>query len=141
MNHEETIRNLFEAANRKDLQAVAESYAPLAVAHDPGYPKPLTGREAIRKDFEAFFLKGMPDAKMNIISMMSKSSTVVAECAFKGTHTGPLETPDGTVPATNKQIELRIAIFYAGFNEKGQITEERRYYDMAGLMRQLGLMK
>lgn len=141
MNPEQTIRNLVKAANKHDLKTVGETYASVAIAHDPGYPKPLKGREAILKDYEVFFVKGMPDARFRIISIMSKGNKVAAELAFKGTHTGPLETPEGTVEATNKQVDFQIGIFYVRFNAKGQIAEERRHYDMAGVMRQLGLMK
>lgn len=141
MKPEDTIRNLVKAANKHDLKAIAEAYAPGAIAQDPGYPKPLKGREAILKDYEVFFVKGMPDAKFRIISIMSKGNKVAVEFEFGGTHAGPLETPEGTIQATNKQVNFRIGIFYVRFNTKGQIAEERRHYDMAGVMRQLGLMK
>lgn len=83
----------------------------------------------------------MPDATFRNISMISKGNKVAAEFAFKGTHTGPLETPDGTIPATNKHVDFQLGFFYVRFNAKGQIAEERRRYDMAGFMRQVGLIK
>jgi len=40
---------------------------------------------------------------------------------------------------TNKPVEFRGAVFVRT-NSDGLITEEHRYFDMAGLMGQLGLM-
>jgi ketosteroid isomerase-like protein len=42
-----------------------------------------------------------------------------------------------TVPATNKKIEMRVA-FVDSFKD-GKIWRERAYYDLAGLMQQLGV--
>ena len=57
-----------------------------------------------------------------------------------GTHTGPLETPTGEqIPPTNKRIDLKGAVF-GRLNERGEIVEERRYYDVGTMLRQLGLV-
>jgi hypothetical protein len=63
---------------------------------------------------------------------------VAVEVEMRGTHTGPLSFPDGEVPATGKPVSLQIAAFIA-IDGKGLATENRRYYDVAGLLRQLGL--
>jgi predicted ester cyclase len=110
------------------------------VAYDPMYPEPLRGRDAIRKDTATFF-KGFPDVRFEIISTIEKDDRNGAdEIRMTGTHTGPLETPTGEELApTNKRVELKGSAF-ARLNERGEIVEERRYYDVATFLRQLGLM-
>jgi hypothetical protein len=45
----------------------------------------------------------------------------------------------GTIPATNMQMDLPFAVFVR-IGADGLITEERRYFDLAGMLGQLGLM-
>ena len=50
-----------------------------------------------------------------------------------------MEGPGGTIPPTNKRVEIPFAAFVS-LDSSGLVTEERRYYDMAGMMMQLGLV-
>jgi steroid delta-isomerase-like uncharacterized protein len=138
--YEETSRKAADAFNKHDLDALANLYAEDAVAYDPMYPEPLRGRAAIRKDAATFF-KGFPDIRYEIISTIEKDARNGAdEVRMTGTHTGPLETPTGEeLPPTNKRVELRGGAF-TRLNERGEIVEERRYYDVATVLRQLGVM-
>ncbi len=78
---------------------------------------------------------------MEISNVIENDDSLGAgEIRMTGTHTGPLATPTGgEVPPTNKRIEVKGAGFVR-LNEKGEILEERRYYDVGALLRQLGLM-
>jgi steroid delta-isomerase-like uncharacterized protein len=138
--YEETSRKAADAFNKHDLDALAKLYAEDAVAYDPMYPEPLRGRAAIRKDAATFF-KGFPDIHYEIIGTIAKDDRNGAdEVRMTGTHTGPLETPTGQeLPPTNKRVELKGAAF-TRLNERGEIVEERRYYDVATVLRQLGVM-
>jgi predicted ester cyclase len=55
-----------------------------------------------------------------------------------GTHTGPLESPTGTIAPTHKKVQgygvqlLRV--------ENGKIVEARLYFDQLDQMNQLGLI-
>jgi predicted ester cyclase len=61
------------------------------------------------------------------------------EVTGRGTHKGQLEGPGGPIEPTNKSVDFRGAMF-GRTNSDGLITEERRYFDMAGIMGQLGLL-
>ncbi len=137
---EEASRKLAKAITGHDLDALAMVYASDAVAYDPMYPEPLRGREAIKKDTADLF-RAFPDVRFGISSIVEKDDGLGAgEVRLTGTHTGPLATPTGgEVPPTNKRIELKGAAFVR-LNEKGEIVEERRYYDVGTFLRQLGLM-
>ena len=137
---EEVSRNLAKAITAHDLDALAKVYASDAVAYDPMYPAPLKGREAIKKDSADFF-RAFPDLRFDISNVIEKDDgSGAGEVVMTGTHTGPLATPTGgEVPPTNKRIELKGAAF-GRLNEKGEIVEERRYYDVGTILRQLGIM-
>jgi steroid delta-isomerase-like uncharacterized protein len=138
--YQDTSRKLADTFTKHDLDALAKLYAEDAVAYDPMYPEPLRGRAAIRKDAATFF-RGFPDIRFEIISTIEKNEREGAdEVRLTGTHTGPLETPTGQdLPPTNRRVELRGAAF-ARLNERGEIVEEHRYYDVASVLRQLGVM-
>lgn len=137
MSAKETLKKTFEAFNRQDAKAFAALYAPDAVASDPQYSEPLRGREAIRKDIEDFFAS-FPDVQATTSNLLASGDTVACEMELSGTNKGPIVTPTGTLAATNRQIKMPGSRFIR-VNEQGLIVECRRYFDMAGLMRQLGL--
>lgn len=138
--YQDASRKFADTFNKHDLDELAKLYATDAVAYDPMYPEPLRGRDAIRKDTATFF-KGFPDVRLEIISTIEKDDRNGAdEIRMTGTHTGPLETPTGEeLTPTNKRVELKGSAF-SRLNERGEIVEERRYYDVATFLRQLGLM-
>ncbi len=135
---EDTLKKLTTAMNGHEAKAVSALYADDAVAYDPFYPEPLRGRQAIEDD-AASFIKGFSDIHMEAPSVFEKDDrNGAAEIRFTGTHDGPLTTPMGDIPATNKKMDLRGGGFVK-LNEGGQIVEERRYYDSGQMMKQLGL--
>jgi steroid delta-isomerase-like uncharacterized protein len=134
----EMNKEFVRVTGRHDADAAAKLYSPKAVVYDPQYPEPLRGEQAIRKDFEDFF-RAFPDLKFEILSELEKSATEgAAEFRFTGTHKGPLAGPQGEIAPTNKRIEMRGASFYR-VGSDGKITEERRYYDLATILGQLGI--
>ena len=59
----------------------------------------------------------------------------VAEGRFLGTHTGDLQSPQGTIPASGNQIEVRFADYFKASG--GRITDRRTYWDQVEMMTQL----
>ena len=137
--YQDASKKFADVFNKHDLDGVAELYASDAIAYDPMYPEPLRGRDAIRKDTATFF-RGFPDIRLEIINTIEKDDRTGAdEIRLTGTQTGPLETPTGQeLPPTNKRVEMRGGAF-TRLNDRGEIVEERRYYDVGTLLRQLGL--
>jgi steroid delta-isomerase-like uncharacterized protein len=78
-----------------------------------------------------------PDAKAEITNQVSEGDRVVTEVTFRGTHTGPLAGPMGTTPPTGKRTELSMAI--VSWFRNGKVRREHSYFDLAGLMQQLGV--
>jgi steroid delta-isomerase-like uncharacterized protein len=137
---QDTTKKLADAYTKHDVDAVTKLYASDAVAYDPMYPEPLRGRDAIRKD-AAGYIRAFPDLRFEILTAIEKDErTGAGEVRLTGTHTGPLEAPTGEqIPPTNKRTDLRGAAFVK-LNDRGEIVEERRYYDVGTMLRQLGIV-
>jgi steroid delta-isomerase-like uncharacterized protein len=138
MVNEETVRKAIDAWNSHDVEAILSVFAPSAVIHDPFYPEPIVGREAIRRDAESF-LGAFPDVRFTPQRLLTEGDRAGFEYMMTATHKGPLATARGTVQPTNRRIELRGLIFWS-YNARGLITEVRRYHDLAVVMAQLGLV-
>ena len=137
MTAQEVVHKNLDAFNHHDMNAFVSSYATNAVAYDPQYTENLSGREAICKDAEDFIL-AFPDIQAKVIRIIGTGDTVAIEMEMSGTHTGPLISPDGTIPATNRSLAMRIGRFIR-IDSQGAITEDNRYYDTSGIAQQLGL--
>jgi steroid delta-isomerase-like uncharacterized protein len=137
MSGRDIAREIADAFNRRDADAIAEHYAEDAVVHDPQYPEPLRGREAIRQDMDAWF-RSFPDVHGKVQSVLGDDDRYAFEFAMTGTHQGPLATPSGEFPPTGRRIESAVGLF-GRVNGDDKIVEERRYYDQAALAEQLGM--
>lgn len=114
-----------EAFNRHDVNALSRLYDDEAELADPWYPEPLKGREAIREDAENLFT-AFPDLRGEIFGQTGSGDTIALEVRLSGTQTGPLTTPRGGVPPSNKRMTL-IGASFRRFSEHGLVLEERRY--------------
>jgi steroid delta-isomerase-like uncharacterized protein len=79
----------------------------------------------------------MPDSKATFTSETASGNTVVLEMTWRGTHKGPLKTPAGDIPATGKPFEMRACQVIDVVNDK--VKSVRHYFDMGGLLKQLGV--
>ena len=107
----------------------------------PGGGPPTMGRQ--NHDLEAVeFFKTFPDQHLinnpyKIFFGQGNYTCTVAD--FSGTMKGPMKGPGGkTIPPTNKSFHLEFCTV-AHWNEKGEILEERLFYDLVGMMKQIGL--
>jgi steroid delta-isomerase-like uncharacterized protein len=139
MATDDVIGTQFEAFNQHDAAAFAACYAADAVIDDPQFPEPLEGSSAITKDIDDWF-RSFPDITAQLTRRIVQGDAYAADWSMTGTHNGPLVTPDGQVPPTGKPLRLTI-VTIGRVGADGHIVEERRSYDLAGVMSQLGLMQ
>jgi steroid delta-isomerase-like uncharacterized protein len=137
MSANDSYARAVEGFNKGDTRVFAAVYAANAIVHDPLYPQPLKGRDAIEQD-SVDVRRAFPDARFTLRSVLEAGETAAVEYSFSGTHSGPLALPDGEVPATGKALSSDGAVF-SRLNAQGEVVEERRYYDVAGMLTQLGL--
>jgi len=55
---------------------------------------------------------------------------------WKGVHTGPLQTPTGIIPASNKPVEMPASQVIQV--EGGKIKSALHYFDMLTMLAQIG---
>jgi steroid delta-isomerase-like uncharacterized protein len=134
-----TLQTQFDAMNKHDPAKFVSVYHPKAEVFDPMAPDLLRGHDAIRKDMEEF-IRAFPDLEVDIERAVEKDDTAAYEITMKGTHTGPLVSPTLELAPTNRKVKVGGGIFVR-FDPDGRIVEERRYYDAAGLLGQLGVLE
>lgn len=121
-----------------DADVFEQVYAENAVAHTPDLGV-LTGRANVVK-YLTGFTTAFPDAHFELLGTHEAGDVAIDEGYFLGTHTGPLEMPDGqVVEPTGK--ELRIRECDVAVVADGQIVEHRFYYDQMEFALQLGLIE
>ena len=136
---QDTIRTQTDAWNSRDAARIAAGYA----AGVLGDRVLTTQRFWICRivDYDAGdFFAAFPDSRVRIERAIGQGDTAVYEGTMTGTHTGALAFPTGLVPATNRPVELKIAGIIT-VDDTGIITSENRYYDVMGMLAQLGLLQ
>jgi steroid delta-isomerase-like uncharacterized protein len=118
-----------------DAEGIAALFAEDGVFIDPSGEH--RGRDAIIQYWEGFF-QAFPDMRGQDDFSAESGDTVMNEWSATGTHSGPLEGPEGTIPATGKEMTMRGAD--AITVRDGLIQSHRAYFDQLGFMIQLGLI-
>lgn len=138
MTGEELARRYVDTFNNRDVDAWVALFAEDAVTHDPFFPEPSKGREAIR-NVEDAVLRAFPDMQwQQLRPAIDVGDRVAVELAVHGTNNGPLEMPDGELPATGRPITFETGVFWV-VGPDGLISEERSYFDATGVAAQLGI--
>ena len=119
---------------------IVKAYAGCVVRW-PNQP-PTHGIEAHEQEALAFF-KTFPDQHLvnnPYKTMIAQGDWTCTIAEFTGTMTGPMTMADGTVIApTNKSFKVDFCTV-AHWNEKGEIVEENLFYDLMGMLEQIGVM-
>ena len=131
------VRDLYDAFNDHDLDRVAamvtQDFELVDFAADG---QSFRGPEGFRQWLQ-IFLTAAPDAKVEVTNVVAAGDWVFSEHIGRGTHTGPLVGPAGTIPPTGRRIELPIGELFR--IEDNKIALIHAYYDGATMMRQLGV--
>ena len=125
---------LVTAFNNNDWDAYRQNLTADSVYDEVGTSRKLEGVEAVVEALKGW-KEAFPDVKGTIGNTMSTGNTAVLEVSWTGTHTGPLQGPTGTIPATGKQQTTRSG-WVLDF-DGGKLKQSRHYFDMLSLMQQL----
>ena len=88
------------------------------------------------EQFGRAFKSALADARMEIVKTVESGEEVFVEGRFRGTHTADLVSPQGTIPASGKKLDLPYADYFRVKN--GKIVEHHVFWDQVGMMAQLG---
>ena len=128
-------RKQIDAFNTGDWEQLRASLAADSLYNELGTQRKIEGPEKIVELFKAW-KTAFPDAVGTVTSAMASGNKAALELTWKGTHTGPLETAEGTIPASGKHQETPAAVFFTFDGDK--IKESRHYFDSMTLLKQIG---
>jgi SnoaL-like polyketide cyclase len=141
MDAGENLRNmkkLDDSWNAQDLETFRRYHSKDCIVRWPNQP-PTHGREGHEQEAIAFFKKFPDQHLVNPYKiMLGQGEWTCTVADFTGTMKGPMIMPDGTVvPPTNKSFHMDFCTV-ARWNEEGEIVEENLFYDLMGMLKQIG---
>ena len=133
---QDVIERWLEAWNSHDPEAVSEMYIEDAISRDMGRDMALMGRGAIAESLTAY-MEAFPDItwKVSRFGVDAERRTVYLEWHAVGTQEGPYHG----IPATGRSVEVDGCIVF-NLTADGRIISDIGYWDVASMLRQLGLM-
>jgi steroid delta-isomerase-like uncharacterized protein len=128
-------RKQIEAFNAGDWEQLRAMLASDARYDELGTQRKIEGREMIVELYKGW-KTAFPDATGTVTSAVASGDKAALEITWQGTHTGPLESAEGTIPASGKHQETPAACFFTFEGDK--IKESRHYFDSLTLLKQIG---
>ena len=128
-------REAVEAFNAGDWKRTKAIMTPDYVSNEVGTGRRIQGPEEVVAALKGW-KKAMPDVKGTVTKALASGNTVTLQVTWEATHTGPLEGPSGTIPASGKRQVTPAAWILTFKGEK--IKESDHYFDMLSLLTQIG---
>ncbi len=133
-----TARGIVEAFNANDWDGFRNLMTKDAVYDEVGTSRTIEGVDPIIEAMKAW-KEAMPDVKGTVDNAAPTDNGVVLEVTWRGTHTGPLAGPEGSIPATGKSQTTRASWVMEFDGPKHK--RSRHYFDMLSFMKQLGVIE
>ena len=132
---EKVARGIVDAHSAGDWAAAKELLAADSVYEEYGTQRRIEGSDAMVVALQGW-KTAFPDVKGTVNKALTSGNSVAIEVTWRGTHAGPLETPNGSVAASGKAFAL--VTFWAIDVENGKIQNSRHYFDILTLLQQIG---
>jgi ketosteroid isomerase-like protein len=130
----ELVQQHYDHVASGDLDAAVAAFDPDVETVTPSGT--LKGVEEFRALGETF-RTAMEGMRHDIVRSFEVGDTIIVESIFSGRHTGPMVTPDGTIPPSGNQVSFAYADFLQA--RDGKWVSHRIYWDNLTLMAQLGV--
>jgi steroid delta-isomerase-like uncharacterized protein len=126
--------------NAKDWSKFSNCYSENATAEqvDMGFAAIAGRNDVIEKNAKPFagaFPDGVGELQLTLVNGNNIASVVL----FRGTHSGPLVGPTGTLPPTNKKVGFLVGQSVELTEDGRAALHERLYYDAGSMLGQLGV--
>ena len=129
------VRELFDAWNVHDANAIARFYTSGATVRDSTEPTMAASGSAAIVARARMILSGFSDAKLEVLTISVDGNRACVEWRFSGTHDGDFVG----VSATTRSVD-NIGASVSEFDESGRIVSETDYWDVARFLRQTGVL-
>jgi steroid delta-isomerase-like uncharacterized protein len=127
------VERLVEAWNSHDVEQVMALYAPEYQEEDVGQPAPSRGLESVRRSVRRY-LTAFPDMQLTLDDVLVQGNRAAFLWTLTGTHRGGLMN----IPPSGRPVRVRGTTLLTV--EAGKITRNVRIWDMAGMLRAIGLL-
>lgn len=122
-----------QAWNSHDIEKVLSFYSLEYIADDVSQASLLRGHEGLRTMLESYW-RAFPDLEFAVTDMVIEGSRVATAWVAAGTHHGTIMN----IPPTGQKVEVRgISIIDV---EDGLIVRGQYIWDLAGMLRHMGLL-
>ncbi len=105
------------------------------VSADPRFrinDAPLNSREAVAEFYQGMF-EGFPDLEIEVTNRFVTDDAIILEVILRGTHDGIW----AGIPPTGRRVEVPACAIYT-FDGDEKIKEERAYFDVSVIKKQIG---
>lgn len=134
--NEELIRSIFAWYNADDIDSIIASVTDDFELVDIAAGETYSGATGLRS-WLSISKTALPNARTYLTNLIVVEEWGASEHEGRGTHTGPLRTPQGDIPPTGKTVDAKVAEFYQ-FRD-GKLARWIVYYDGLALLLQLGI--
>ena len=128
----DTVQKFYDLFAAGKITESAECFDPKCVTLMPGGALKQAEHEAMGHAFN----NALPDSHMVIDHTVESGDEIVVLGHFVGTHTGDFVTPNGTIPATGRPLNLRFVDYFKVVDDK--IVDHQTAFDQTDLLGQLG---
>src|SRR5690242_12759767 len=97
------VRQAYQIAERKDLEAWIDLFTPDGVFTDNSVGASYQGRELA--DPVRNYATAFSNMHRELYRIYADGDAIIVQLALQGTHDGPLQLPFGVLPATGKQMD------------------------------------
>lgn len=129
------LDKVLEMWNQGNLALIPELYTSDCVATTSSMPEPYVGHEGIKKWIENTRTM-LPDMVMAFPEVVVQGDKIATVWTMTGTQTGPMVTPDGTMPATGRKVSI------SGLSiddlKDGKFVKEVVVFNILEMLMQLG---
>ena len=136
-DNEAIIRGLYTAAegDAPDMETFVAAFGDDGTMTD--IPAGATLRGKAIGDYIGAMTEAFPDIHRELFSIDVMGDAVVVELAIRGTHTGPLALPSGTLAPTGRTIDVPCCDVFRLQN--GKVTSFHCYNAASVMQEQLGI--
>jgi steroid delta-isomerase-like uncharacterized protein len=122
-----------QAWNSHDIEKALSFYSTEYIADDVSQASLLRGHEGLRAMLESYW-RAFPDLEFAVTDMLIEGSRVAIVWVAAGTHRGTIMN----IPPTGHKVEVRgVSIIDV---ENGLIVRGQYIWDLAGMLRHMGLL-
>lgn len=132
-----TLQAFNDAYNARDVDKAIALSTPDAEVLTVPTGVTLRGPDGVRQFFQVW-TTAFPDSTVTTSTLTAGDNTAVIEFVGRGTQTGPLVGPQGTIPPTGRVGETMFVSVCE--MRDGKIARSRLYFDLGSLLAQLGVV-